>query len=194
MELIPVNKRKAEEFEDKLSRDLFHRSSDNFIAIYNNKLINVNNSEINKTAQEIVQTYKNVSISNGKFIVKSKEEIIAEEFIVIFPHILFIATLKRIAKDILSENYPQDTEFIFTESKNNIVQIFDPSSNTVRDYEGAEKLRRANEAIATNPFLQKNVKIKGYKDDGISFKVVDVLKIDTSLIENIEVLIDNYLK
>lgn len=194
MEFIAVNQEEAQEFEEKLSRNMLYRSTDNFITIYNNELINPRNDEINKVAQEIVEVYKNVSLSARQFIVKSKEEVIAEEFEVLFPHISFVATLKRIADNILKENYPEDTRFVFTEEDKNIVQIFDPSTEEVHKYTGAERLRNANEAIASNPFLQAGVDMHGHGEDGITFNVIDVLKLDTSFILNIGELLDQYVK
>src|SRR5690554_2510759 len=103
MNYIPVDREKAEKFEEKLAKNLLYRSTDNFITIYNNNLINKNNDEIDSIAKEITETYKNISLLNRKFIVKSNEEVIAEEFEVLFPHISFVATLKRIAQDIIND-------------------------------------------------------------------------------------------
>jgi len=192
MEFLPFNTELAEQFEEKMSRNMLYRSTDNFIAIYNNQLINRNNDEIDKVAKKIVEIYKNVSLVNRQFIVKSKEEVIAEEFEVLFPHISFIATLKRIAQDILGDNYPEDTKMVFTEKDKNTVLIFDPSTGEEKVYEGAEKLRNANQSIATNPFLLNEVEIEEYGEDGIAFKAVDLLKLDTSFITDIGELLSSY--
>lgn len=194
MDFIPINEERAQEFEDRLSKNLLYRSTDNFIAIYNNKLINRSNDEIDAVAKEVVEVYKNISLVNRQFIVKSKEEVIAEEFEVLFPHIAFIATLKRIANDILRENYPEDTRLVFNEENKNVVMVYDPTSEETREYEGAERLRNANESIATNPFLQNAVNIEGFGEDGIAFKALEVLQIDTSFIENIGNLLNQYTK
>ena len=194
MDFIPINEELAQEFEDRLSKNLLYRSTDNFIAIYNNKLINRSNDEIDKVAKEVVEIYKNISLVNRQFIVKSKEEVIADEFEVLFPHIAFIATLKRIAGDILNENYPEDTKLVFNEENKNTVLVYDPTSEEVKEYEGAERLRNANESIATNPFLQSAVNIEGFGEDGIAFRALEVLQIDTSFIENIGELLNQYTK
>lgn len=193
MEFIPYNQEVAQKFEEEMSKNLLYRSTDNFIAIYNNQLINRNNDEIDKIAKTIAEVYKNVSLVNRQFIVKSKEEVIAEEFEVLFPHISFIATLKRIAQDILNDNYPEDTKMVFTESDKNIVLVFDPSVEELKPYEGAERLRNANESIATNPFLLNNIDLEEYGEDGIAFKIVDLLKLDTSFIEDVGQLLEAYL-
>lgn len=195
MNYIPVDKERAEQFEERMQRHLLYRSTDNFMTIYNNNLINKSNDEIDKVAKEITETYKNISLVNRKFIVKSNEEVIAEEFEVLFPHIAFIANLKRIAKDILNDNYPEDTLMVFTESEQNVVQLFDPTSETLVPYEGAERLRNVNKAIASNPFLIKNVEMIPYGEDGegISFKAIDVLRLDTSFITDIGELLQEYL-
>lgn len=196
MDFIAVNKEVAEKFEEKLASNLLYRSTDNFMTIYNNNLINKNNKEIDKVANEITEVYKNISLINKKFIVKSKEEVISDEFEVLFPHISFIATLKRVASDILRDNYPEDTLIIFTEKEQNLVQIMDPSTSEVIAYDGAERLKNVNKAIATNPFLLANVEIQPYGEDGegIAFKAVDVLRIDTSFITDIGELLEAYLK
>lgn len=198
MNYIPVDREKAEKFEEKLAKNLLYRSTDNFITIYNNNLINKNNDEIDSIAKEITETYKNISLLNRKFIVKSNEEVIAEEFEVLFPHIAFVATLKRIAQDIINDNYPEDTLMVFTEKDANVVQIYDPTSMSEEliPYEGAERLKNANKAIATNPFLLNNVEIHPYGEDGegIAFRVIDILKIDTSFINDIGELLHAYLE
>lgn len=193
LDFLPFDVEVAKQFEEKMSKNLLYRSTDNFIAIYNNNLINRSNSEIDKVAKKVVEIYKNVSLVNRQFIVKSKEEVISDEFEVLFPHISFIATLKRIAKDILNENHPEDTKMIFTEENKNIVHIYDPSSESIRPYEGAERLKSANESIATNPFLV-NIKLEPWGDEGtgISFKAIDVLTLDTSFIMDIGELLNKY--
>lgn len=193
MEFIPVNKEKAQVFEEGLSRNLLYRSTDNFIAIYNSNLINKNNEEIDKIAKEITEIYKNVDLINKKFIVKSKEEVVSIEFEVLFPHVAFVATLKRIARDILKDNYPEDTKIVFTESDANLVQLYDPSSEQVIAYDGAERLKNVNKAISTNPFILNQVNIEDFGEDGISFKAADILEIDTSFITEIGDLLEAYI-
>jgi hypothetical protein len=82
---------------------------------------------------------------------------------------------------------------VFTESDKNVVLVFDPSSEELKPYEGAERLRNANESIATNPFLLNNIDLEEYGEDGIAFKVVDLLKLDTSFIEDIGQLLEAYI-
>ena len=66
MDFIPVNEEEARIFEEKMSKNVLFRSTDNFIAIYNNNLINKNNDEIASIAKEVVEVYKNVS--SGKTV------------------------------------------------------------------------------------------------------------------------------
>lgn len=194
-EFIPANQEVAENFEGKMSRNILYRSTDNFIAIYNSNLINKSNSEIDKVAKEITEVYKNVTLNNRKFIVKSKEEVVSDEFEVLFPHVSFVATLKRIASDVLKDNYPEDTIIVFTEDNPNAVQIYDVTAEELIAYEGAERLRNVNEAIATNPFIINNIQHEPYGEngEGISFKAVDILGLDTSFISDIGELLESYL-
>lgn len=194
MEFIPVNKQAAKEFEERLEKDVLARSTDNFIDIYNQKRVNKNNEDIDDIAKEIVETYKNISLVNRRFFVTSREEVIAEEFEVLFPHISFIATLKRIAEDILRENNPQDTLMVFTEDKKNIVHILENTSGELSVYEGAERLTGANKSISENPFLQAGVDMQPYGEDGqgISFRALDVMELDTSFITGIGDLLNKY--
>lgn len=194
MEFIPYNQEVANQFEDKMNSNLLYRGTDNFIAIYNNQIINRNNEEIDKIAKKIVTIYKNVDLVNRQFIVKSKEEVIAESFEFLFPHISFIATLKRIGQDVLRDNHEEDTHLLFTESDKNIVQILSPVTGEVKQYEGAERLKGANEAIASNPFLLNNIHLEDYKDgEGVSFKILDLLSLDTSFISDIGELLQAYV-
>lgn len=192
MEFIPFNEQTATQFEEKLSRNLLYRGTDNFIAIYNNNLINRNNDEIDKVAKSITEVYKNVSLVNKKFIVKSKEEVVAETFEVLFPHIAFVATLKRIVSDIFRDNYPENVKLVFTESEQNVVQILQ-SDDELISYEGAERLKNANKAISNNPFILNQVDISPYGEDGIALQAIDILQIDTSFINEIGELLNVYL-
>ena len=194
MEFVPYNNEVAQKFEEGMAKNMLYRSTDNFIAIYNNQLINRNNDEIDKVAKMIVEVYKNVALVNRQFIVKSKEEVIAEEFEVLFPHISFIATLKRIAQDVLDDNYPEDVKMVFTEADKNVVLIYDPSVEQIKPYEGAERLRNVNEAIASNPFLLNNIELEDYEDNGVAFKAIDLLTLDTSFIADIGDLLNSYIK
>jgi hypothetical protein len=194
MKFIPVDQNTATQFEEKMGKNLLYRSTDNFVAIYNNNLINKNNPEIDKVARAIVEVYKNISLINKQFIIKSEEEVVSDQFQFLFPYVSFIATLKRIGENVLSENYPEDTKFVFTESDKNLVQLFDPSTGEVVAYQGAERLKNANEMLAKNPFLEYNVTFEDHGEDGIAFKVMDVMKIDTSFITKIGELLEDYLK
>lgn len=197
MEFLPVNNEQAKQFEEKLSKNMLYRSTDNFIAIYNSNLINKSNEEIDKVAKAVVEIYKNVALVNRQFIVKDPEEVIADEFGVLFPHIAFVATLKRIAKDVFSANYPEDTKLVFLESDKNVVFIFEDEMENPIPFEGAERLRDVSKSIATNPFLINNLEFEGWgeegEDEGISFKAQDVLKLDTSFITEIGELLNTYI-
>lgn len=193
---VPFDQEVAEQFEAKMDKNMLYRSTDNFMAIYNNNLINKSNSEIDKIAKEVTEVYKNISLVNRKFIVKSKEEVIGEEFEVLFPHISFMATLKRIASDILKDNYPEDTFIIFTEDEQNLVQVYDATAEKLVPYEGAERLRNVNKSIASNPFLTNSIQLHPYGEngEGISFKAIDILQLDTSFITDIGELLESYIK
>lgn len=194
IELVPVIDEIAHEFEERLAKSILYRSSDNFMALYNNQLINRNNDEIDEVAKEIEEIYKNVTLVNRKFYVKTKEEVIAEEFEVLFPHISFIATLKRIAGDILKDNYPEDTLMVFNEERQNYVHVYDPSTDEVKEYEGAERIAGANKSISTNPFLNNHIDMRDFGEDGIAFKAIDVMHLDTSFISDIGNLLHEYIK
>lgn len=194
MKYVPYDKERAQAFEEKMQANMLYRSTDNFIAIYNNQLINRSNDEIDKVAKAITEIYKNVTLVNRQFIVKSEDEVVADEFEVLFPHVAFVATLKRIGQDILSENYPEDTRMVFTEEDSNYVLIDDPTSDEeAKRYEGAERINKANESLATNPFILNNVPLQDYGENGISFKIIDLLSLDTSFIKEIGELLEAYL-
>ena len=194
MKYMPYNEETARQFEQSMEANMLYRSTDNFIAIYNNQLINRSNDEIDKVAKTIEKVYKNISLVNRQFIVKSNEEVISDEFEILFPHVSFVATLKRIGEDILKENYPEDTLMVFTEDEPNYVLIDDPTSeDDAKRYEGAERINKAAELVSSNPFILNNIEFGEYGPDGIAFKIVDLLTIDTSFIEEIGNLLDAYL-
>ena len=194
LEYVAFDKEVAREFEQKMESNMLYRSTDNFMALYNNNFINRSNPEIDEVAKEIVEVYKNITLNNRRFIVKSKEEVISDEFELIFPHVSFIATLKRIAADILKDNYPEDTLIVFTEEDPNVVQVYDYTAEKLAPYEGAERIRNVGKSLSTNPFFVNNIEAIDYEEGGIAFKAIDVLKLDTSFINEIGELIEAYIK
>lgn len=195
-EYVPYNEEEASAFESRLERNMLYRSTDNFMALYNNNLINRANPEIDEVAKQITDVYKNIYISNRKFIVKSKEEVISEEFEVLFPHISFLATLKRIASDILKDDYNENTLMVFSDDDSNSIKVFDESLGEATNYEGAERIRNVNKSVASNPFLVNNISMQPFGEDGegIAFKAIDILSLDTSFINDIGELLESYLE
>ena len=53
MKYMPYNEETARQFEQSMEANMLYRSTDNFIAIYNNQLINRSNDEIDKVAKTI---------------------------------------------------------------------------------------------------------------------------------------------
>lgn len=190
---IPYDQEEAIHFENEMEKNMLYRSTDNFITLYNNNLIVKSNEQIDSVAKQITETYKNISLSNRKFIVKSNEEVISDEFIALFPHIAFVATLKRIVNDIFKDNYPEDTLLIFSDN-NSSIQLYD--YDKIVEYEGAEKIKNLNKSIATNLFIINNVDLQPFGEDGesLAIKAKDILMLDTSFIDEIGDLLQTYLK
>lgn len=192
---IPYNEEEALRFEEQMEKNMLYRSTDNFIALYNANLIVKTNEQIDAVAKKITSMYKNISLNNRKFIVKSNQEVISDEFIALFPHISFVATLQRIAGDILRDNYPEDTLLIFDDN-NSSIQIYDSTADKIVNYEGSEKIKNLNEAIATNLFIINNVDLQPFGDneESLAIKIEDILALDTSFIDDVGELLQGYLE
>ena len=65
---LPYNEEEALKFEEDMSKNMLYRSTDNFIALYNNQLINRSNEEIDEVAKSIVKVYRNISLIADYFV------------------------------------------------------------------------------------------------------------------------------
>lgn len=196
MKIIPRNKEVADEFEAKLKNTAF-ASTDQFIMLYNQNIINKSNDKTNEVAQEITRTYKNVILKNRMLIVQSEEELVVENFAFILPNMALVSQLKRIVKNIMKENYPENTALIFKESDDGVIYVVDTDGEEPPHvYDGAEKISKLNSLIASNPFLVNLVfdyEVEGEENAG-AILATSLLEVNTEFISKIGELLESSLK
>lgn len=75
---IPVDQRRAEALEEKLSGQIFRSVSD-FVQFYNSGLISKKHEDVVKIVKDITETFRDIKEKNNRLIVISKQEVALEE-------------------------------------------------------------------------------------------------------------------
>jgi hypothetical protein len=155
--LIPIKNapEHLEALERKLKKVPAFGSVDQFIMLYNTALINTKNEEVVKVAALIEAAYSNVVRVGGRFIIRSQAEDILSKSQFLLTKAVLPAALKRIANTMAEEDYSPDTKMIFLGSDPGVLYV--ETNDGLEKYLGAEKLFKAKEELASNPYLTDKI-------------------------------------
>lgn len=109
---IKANNDFADKAAKKLQKQHLPVDLDTFINLFNQGLINTRNPSIKEIVDLITSGYMNVASQSNRIYVKSKTETIIEQSSFLLKQYRFVAILKRIANEMLSEDYPANTKLI----------------------------------------------------------------------------------
>lgn len=193
-DLKPVNQEAEELLKETLLEENYH-SIDIFIKHYNRNLLNTNNKDVADIADLIVQTYENIKLikagSNSKLVITRKEEIAIaniQEFISYWGP---LASLKRIALELLSDGYEETTKLIFKTSKPGLLHIekIENEKLVLDQHPIKDKIFSSNTSLATNPLFSN--KIYKYEeseeDENIIYLLLgDIIDVDDSFVLEVE--------
>lgn len=189
IELIPVNQELKAHIEKKAQEVRMFGSIEQFITMFNAEILKATNPVVKEMAEEIQRCYKNVSLVGSKLIIETPAELACEASIKLLQDWQIIIKLKRLAMNLLDENYPINGKIVFTPDKNGFPQIEtlteDGNVDLVKHWTGY-KIVSDNSAFANNLFTRRIVET--YTEDGLScyFNVAELIDIDDSFILEIE--------
>lgn len=195
--LIPVNNESVYELENLIHENQFP-NVEQFISMYNIGMLNPNFDKIKELANKISDTYKNIKLVNRKFIIKSASEVAFDNTILLLENWKIISTLKRVALQIIDENYPSDTKLIFLDDKPGYLMLEFPKSDgelELKEYWLKDKLFSNQKDLIRNYFLKKSLYQYGDNPNDVYLNIESVLDVDDSFILDIEDLVkSNTLK
>lgn len=186
--LIPVNVRKEEALSVELAKTPIFGSVEQFIDSFNSGMLTSKNETVADMAELITNTYRNIVLHKSRLIIKDHEEVACENITTLFEGWRILTSLKRLAAQLVSEDYPEDTKIVFNDKLQGTPQVetFDKNHETLLiQHWACEKL------IAKTELLAKNLVVRPYIHDytdeqSCYFNVVDLVDLDTAFIIDIE--------
>lgn len=190
IDLIPVNETTKAEIDAMFSKQNMFSSVDQFIAMYNSEILTPQNPAVKKIAESIEKAYKNISLSNRKIIILSPSEVAAENSIKLLTDWTVLIKLKRLANNLLDEEYPVETKIVFTKDKPGLpqIEVFNEEEQTfiLTKYWGADKIVNQTSQLAENLLARNLIRDYGNNGDSCYFSMVDLIDINDDFINNIE--------
>lgn len=109
---IESNHAYAEKAKLKLRKQHLPADIETFINLFNQGLINTRNDSVKDIVKLITSGYGNVASQGNKIYVKSEDETVIEQTDFFLKQYKLVATLKRIAGEMLEADYSADTKLI----------------------------------------------------------------------------------
>lgn len=199
VKLIPVDDKSVEKVEALMNENVMFNNVEQFITLFNMKVLDQRNPIISDVAQELIKAFRNLTLLNGRFVVETPTETAIKTSIKLLKDWEVLIKLKRVATLLLDENYPLDTKIVFTSQSQGkpFVTVVDPDTNEIKleAFWASDKVVTKNQNFANNIFTMSL--LKSYDEDGDScyFEIPDLVDIDDSFILEIEsILKENSLK
>lgn len=188
--LIPINDELLNALLENLKKSKMMSDPDQFIALYNSGFLNPNFEVVKDLAEQISNTFKNVKLHNRKLVVRTESEVAFDNVILLLENWKTISALKRVAIEILEENYPADTKMVFLDSKPGILQleVFDEYGEVsdLKEYWIKDKLFSSQKDLVRNLFLAKVLNNYGENPNDKYIFIENVIDVDDSFILDIE--------
>lgn len=137
--LMAVNDEKAAELDARFSKSMF-RSTQEFIQFYNSGMVNKSDDNVNRFAQEVDQTFKNVRLQGKALVFISEHEVYLSE---IMDELklweILVPAKARLRELVASEEVATDAKLEFSEDKGTLVLVVADENG------GATKTRLSDE-------------------------------------------------
>lgn len=203
LNLMPTDNVSKSKIEHKLNSSRYFSSPDNFIAMYNADLLKHNDLTIKEIAKEISEAYINVELKNNKLIVKSEEEVNAENCLALLSYYKGVISLKHLAENLFDEGYPTETKIVFDNEKKGVplIELKIPNEDDSENKEeytiklekhwSTDSIFKDNQEIANNIFTRQI--LMRYPNEGTYnnnpnscyFLIEDLIDVDVSFIEDV---------
>lgn len=194
---IPVTAEAQETVERELKKTGLFSDLDQFINLYNSKIINVRSEKIKELSELIDESYLNIMLQRNYFFVQSKEEVELKKTLFLLEAWELTSTLKRIANDLINDDLSMDTMIVFDDEKKGVVfyQTIDEDTgdyDEAIEYENAEKLKADKIILTSNPILQQIMNVDEDDENIISFELEDLLSLDDDFLSEISSVVDTF--
>lgn len=194
---IPVTAEAQETVERELKKTGLFSDLDQFINLYNSKIINVRSEKIKELSELIDESYLNIVLQRNYFFVQSKEEVELKKTLFLLEAWELTSTLKRIANDLIDDDLSMNTMIVFDEEKKGVVFYQTINEDTgdydeIVEYENAEKLKADKIILTSNPILQQIMNVDEDDENIISFELEDLLSLDDDFLSEISSVVDTF--
>lgn len=194
---IPASLEAQEQVNKLISKQRFITDLDQFILLYNEGVINVNNPEINDLAKLIAESYTNVTLQSRKLYVRSAKEAYVSKAIFVLESWKTALTLKRIAEDMIDDGLEVDTKLVFFMDKPGQVFVEDLADDgeiNFKRYDSAEKFTNSKKAVVNNIIIKELISLYSADSEEIYFiKAYDLINLDTDLVDKVNDAIESTL-
>lgn len=188
--LIKVSDEKVLEVQNKLQKLKVFSNPEQFISFYNSGMLSGNNPEIKDIAKAIDRAFLNVKQFSNKLIIKTQEEVAFDSCIELLQGWKAVATMKRVAYQMLEESFEPYTKLLFISSKPGVLHYEGLSDDgeeiLIQQYWMRDKIVPSNKALVNNIFLGKSVFEYDAEKEIIGIKLSDITDVDDSFILDIQ--------
>lgn len=194
--LMPVNEAKEQELKNKLAKNKLFGTPEQFIELYNSGVVNTNNDSVREMADEIVETYVNVSKNNKRILTRTLEEVAAENISEMIRGWEILSKIKRFSNYLVDETYPSDTKIIFLKKKSPGTPmlenpIIDPKTNEVTGIElvyhwASEKMAASLLEMQRNKIVAVYLKKYEGTEEGCYINIFDLVDLDNAFLLDIQ--------
>lgn len=188
--LIKVSEEKVQDVQNKLQKLKVFSNPEQFISFYNSGMLSGNNPEIKDIAKAIDKAFLNVKQFANKLIIKTQEEVAFDSCIELLQGWKTVATMKRVAYQMLEESFEPDTKLLFISNKPGVLHYEGLSEDgeeiIVQQYWMRDKIVPSNKALVNNVFLGKSVFEYDAEKEIIGIKLSDITDVDDSFILDIQ--------
>lgn len=189
---IPVDQRRAEALEEKLSGQIFRSVSD-FVQFYNSGLISKKHEDVVKIVKDITETFRDIKEKNNRLIVISKQEVALEESLRTLQLWEAVVKAKRETIDSISQKTINENNEVLLDDSGHLyrVEINSETGETTATAITSEKLFTRKDDVSDiaqiiNPEASFNNDLQGYL-----IPVRNIVEINDEFILQIKNLIPN---
>lgn len=114
MDLIPISQKKELEILSILKKiGFFGKDIYEFITLFNTGVLSKEQPKVVDILKKIEDNYVNVQVVKDKILIKSQEEVAAENSVNILKEWVVISALKRVSRELFEAGYLPDTKIGF---------------------------------------------------------------------------------
>ena len=195
-EFVVSNQELVDEVQSKLKKQGIFSNIDQFILLFNQKFINTSKPEIKDLAKLIAQAYENVLFKNNHLYITSKTEGALKNSLYVLNEWKIVLALKRVASSLIEDGNEDNTKMILDDKNPGFIFIEHVENDdvTLEKYNDAEKITTSKDTIPSNPFINSLIHDYGEDDHKGYFIAKDLVNIDTSFVDTVNKVVDDFLK